>query len=338
MLIIPQFLELAFPMAFLLGLILAFGRLSGDSELVVMRASGISLRELVRPVALAAIFVFSLALYLSVSLRPWANTELGKTLFALAKQRLSSGLVAGVFNELGVLTVYAEKVEDGGSRLGNVLISDKRDEKQQRVFIAKYGQIFSNEMSRTLNLKLFDGSIHEGRGVDYNITSFDSNSVTLSEAELLNDESFRDGKKASEMSMQELRASIAELKSTQRSIDDGALTKKQEKQLAKQLVEFHRRFALPFSCLAVGFVGMVLGIQPSRGGKSWGLALNITFGILVITLYYFAMAFSTALGEEAILPAWLTMWLPNLLFSWLAYFLFQRAKNGWRLVKLCLKV
>lgn len=322
-LIIPQFLELAFPMAFLLGLILAFGRLSGDSELIVMRASGINLRQVIRPVVVCAFIVFALSLTISTSVRPWANMELGRTLFQLAKQRLSSGLVAGVFNDLGALTIYAGQVDEGGARLSKVLIADRRDVKQQRIFIAKYGQIFSNEASRTLNLKLYDGSIHEGRQLDYNITSFDSNSVTISEAELLNEEGSSEDKKANEMSFAELRSSIDRL----RAEKGGEPNKRIDRLLGKQLVEFHRRFALPFSCIAVGLIGVVLGIQPGRGGKSWGLALNLTIGILVITLYYFAMAFSTALAEQLVLPAWMIMWLPNLLFATLAYYLFRRMES-----------
>ncbi len=325
LLIVPQFLEIALPMALLLGLILAFGRLSGDSELVVMRASGVSLRELVKPVVIFAAFVTALSLWVSISVRPWANTELAVRLFQMAKQRLSSGLVSGVFNQLGALTIYAEKVDENGGKLSNVVISDRRGADEQQLFLAKYGQIFSNEATRTLNLRLYDGSIHEGRGANLNITSFDSNSVVISESELLQDEAEREGKKASGMSFSELQEQIAELKT--KKADTAARDPKLDISLARLLVEWHRRFSLPLSCLAVGLIGMVLGIQPSRGGKSWGMALNITVGILVITLYYFALAFATALGEQAVLPAWFIMWMPNGVFVFLAYYLYNKMES-----------
>jgi lipopolysaccharide export LptBFGC system permease protein LptF len=72
---------------------------------------------------------------------------------------------------------------------------------------------------------------------------------------------------------------------------------------------------------------MVLGIQPSRGGKSWGMALNITIGMLVITLYYFALAFSTALGEQGVVRPWMIMWVPNIIFLFLAGFLYNRMES-----------
>ena len=322
-LIIPQFLEIALPMALLLGLILAFGRLSGDSELVVMRASGISLRQLVRPVGLFAVLIAVISLAVSVSIRPWANTELGTTLFELAKRRLSSGLVSGVFNQLGALTIYAEKVDEGGGKLSNVVISDRRGADKQQLFLAKYGQIFSNENNRTLNLKLFDGTIQEGRGAELNVTYFDSNSVVISESELLEDDAAKEGKKSVEMSMNELEHDISDIKAKVNDSGDPKLLVS----LTRLLVEWHRRFSLPLSCLAVGLIGMVLGIQPSRGGKSWGMALNITIGMLVITFYYFALAFSTALGEQGVAPPWLVMWMPNLIFMCLAGFLYNRMES-----------
>lgn len=322
-LIVPQFLEIALPMALLLGLILAFGRLSGDSELVVMRASGISLRQLVRPVFLFTVVVMVISLAVSISIRPWANTELGTTLFELAKRRLSSGLISGVFNQLGALTIYAEKVDDGGGKLSNVVISDRRGAEQQQLFLAKYGQIFSNEGNRTLNLKLFDGTIQEGRGAELNVTYFDSNSVVISESELLEDDSAKDGKKPVEMSIEELEKDITEFQTKVSETGE----RKIFLSLTRLLVEWHRRLSLPLSCLAVGLIGMVLGIQPSRGGKSWGMALNITIGMLVITFYYFALAFSTALGEQGIVPPWMIMWVPNVVFLILAGFLYNRMES-----------
>ena len=323
LLIVPQFLEIALPMALLLGLILAFGRLSGDSELVVMRASGVSLREIVKPVVIFAIIVSSISLGVSVSLRPWANTELAVKLFELAKQRLSSGLVPGVFNQLGALTIYAERIDKGG-KLVNVVISDRRTVDAQQLFLAKYGQIFPNEANRTLNLKLFNGSIQEGRGADLNMTYFDSNSVVISESELLEDEAAKEGKKANGMSLGELENEINDLKIKQVETSDDP---KVMSSLSRDLVEWHRRFSLPLSCIAVGLIGMVLGIQPSRGGKSWGMALNISIGILVITLYYFALAFSTALGEQSVVPPWFIMWVPDLIFACLAFYLYNRMEH-----------
>src|SRR5690606_23890103 len=104
-------------------------------------------------------------------------------------------------------------------------------------------------------------------------------------------------------------------------------TKKILDQQARINVEFHRRFSVPISCLVVSLLGISLGVQPARGSKSWGMAVNIILGILVITLYYFAIAFSTALGEERTLPAALVMWIPNLLFGLLGLYVYRQIES-----------
>ena len=69
---------------------------------------------------------------------------------------------------------------------------------------------------------------------------------------------------------------------------------------------------------------MCLGIQPSRGDFSWGMSATIIVGVLAIILYYLGLALGTALGNESIAPAWLAMWVPNLLFFALAAWLFKQ--------------
>jgi lipopolysaccharide export system permease protein len=316
LLIVPQFMEIAIPMALLIGLIMAFSRLSADSELVVMRSAGVSIRQLTRPVILFALICALICLVLSLWVRPWANYRLGVGMFEMAKQRTSAGLTPGVFNEFGALSIYAEKIDSG--KLTKVSISDRRA--SPRNFIARHGQLMSDEYSRTITLRLFDGSIHEGWGLNYNMTYFDINNIVLQQDELIDGDLSKSGKKANEMYLPELRTA-------RNTIREAADTRKEELKAARYEVELHRRFVIPVSCLAVAFLGMALGVQPSKGGHSWGLAANVAVGILVVTVYYFVLAFSTALGEEALVPPWFIMWVPNVLFGLFAFFIFRRIES-----------
>ena len=335
--VVPQFLEIAIPMSLLLGAVLAFGRLSADSELIVMRASGVGMRQLLKPVMAFSLMAMLLSLLLSLVVRPWANYRLGVTMFEMAQQKASSGLIAGVFNEFGNLTIYSEKVGEQGGALKNVIIADRRSADQPRNFIAHHGSIVSDERSRTVSLRLYDGSIHEGKGLNYNVTDFDVNSIVIEQADLLGDEDTKEGKKANEMlatelfrASRELDARRDALRGEQDVVSDTGGGESGEKitlRAARFAVELHRRFVLPISCFVVAILGMALGVQPSRGGRSWGTSVNVTVGILLITLYYFVLAFATALGEQATLPAWAVMWLPNIVFSVLGVYLFRRIET-----------
>src|SRR5882762_10711025 len=79
--IMPAFLELTFPMAVLLGVLMGFGRMSGDRELIAARACGVSLYRLTVPVLGVALAVYALSSWLAFSVRPWANAHLHERLY-----------------------------------------------------------------------------------------------------------------------------------------------------------------------------------------------------------------------------------------------------------------
>lgn len=317
--VIPGFLEIALPMAVLLGVILAFGRLSADSELIVMRACGISLGTLARPLIEFSTITFFFTLVMSVYVRPWANNQLGEGLFEIAKVKASSGLTQGVFNDFGNLTIYAEKIKDHGERLQNVIIADRRDKNLKRTFIATRGQLLSEDSNRSLIMRLYDGSIHEGKGLSYNVTYFQNNNIFLSENDLLGDESAREGKKTKEMYIGELLSKIKRLKTNPREAN--------KNELARLSLELHSRFAIPVACFFVAFIAMALGIQPNRGGKSWNTTVNIITGILVIVAYYLFFGLTKAIGQQASTASGIVLWIPNLIFCALAFYLFIRVRN-----------
>lgn len=320
--VIPRFLEVALPMSLLLGVILAFSRLSIDSELVVLRATGISLKQLAVPVVIFAAIVFVASLAIALWVRPWANYRLGLGIFEIAKMRASAGLVAGVFNELGPLTIYSERIEDDGERLHNVIISDHREDGQSRTFIAKDGMVVGDSAKRTLTLRLFDGSIHQSTGLNYDLTNFDINNISLEEDELLEGGPTKGGKKSNEMFLEELSSSVAGLKSKLDTLPDD-----ERRTFATYLVEWHSRFAIPLSCFFVAVIAMALGIQPSRGGHAWGTVANVSAGILIIILYYALFALVSALSKNAAEAVWALMWAPNVLLALLAVALFRAMES-----------
>ena len=137
--IIPTFLEIALPMSTLLGVMLAFARMSGDSEVVVMRASGVSLLSFLRPIAIFACSIGALGLFVSCVLRPWGFESLSSALFQIARSKSTSGLTEGVFNKLGEITLYADSIDYQTGNLNRVIVDDKRDEIQRKVVVAKRG-------------------------------------------------------------------------------------------------------------------------------------------------------------------------------------------------------
>ena len=326
--IVPGFLELAIPMSLLLGIILAFGRLSADSELVVLRSVGLSLKQMAKPVILISFGCALITLLIGFYLRPWANWRLGQGVFQIAKSQAASGLQPSTFNKIGALTIYAEEIEGGGERLSNVVIGDNRDPQQKRTFIAKYGRIVSDPEMRSLKLELIDGSIQEGGSGKFGVTEFRVNGIELPQGELGVETNER-GKRTKELYIGEL---LEKIDSTETSNFD-ALNKSERRQFIKPRVELQRRLALPVSCVAISLIALSLGIQPSRGGSTWGASMNVAIGIATILIYYLLFAVATALAEQRIEVAWILMWLPNLIFFLGGIYLFRKiGSEAWMAV------
>lgn len=87
--LMPSFLVFTIPMAFLLAVLLAFGRLSADNEITVMKASGISLMQLMPPVLLCGLIATLLTLTISTLGVPWGNSAFKDLSFRVLKQNVA---------------------------------------------------------------------------------------------------------------------------------------------------------------------------------------------------------------------------------------------------------
>lgn len=322
--VVPGFLEIAIPMALLISVILLFSRLSLDSELVAMRTSGLTLLQLSLPIFAFAGFVWGCGLFISIWLRPWSDLMLGQGLFELAKLRASSGLVQGTFNPYGKLTIYAERIDPQNSRLYNLLIADAGSSGvEERIFFSKQGRIISDDQARQITLQLYDGSVQQGRGKDFNVTYFDINNFALDNDELLPSESGDvHRKKTRQLSTSELWTQISSLESQLPQLGSADLDR-----LHQSEVELHRRFAVPTSVLCVVLLALALGVQPSRSEKTLGAGMSVSLGAGIVVIYYLLTSFLNTLAEEGLAPAFVLCWLPNVLFLCGSFYVFRQIES-----------
>lgn len=307
--LLPAFLEVTVPMAMLLAILVAFGRLSADSEITALRSSGVSLYQLLPPVATFVVLVTAATAWLSFYARPWGNHGLRTALWDIARTRASAGIRAQVFNdEFPGLIIYAEEIGTG-DRLVRVLISDERDPKSQNTVFAREGYMISDAESATLTLRLLDGVIHSTDAASHTSyqTDFRSYDVNLDlRAALADTRERRDNPQ--ELGLEQLRAAIA----AKQAAGTPALP---------ELVEFHRKFSIPFACIVFGLVGVPLGVQPARAVRSRGFAVSLA----VIFLYYILLSTGQALAEQGTLPPVVGLWLPNVVLGTMGIVLLRRA-------------
>jgi lipopolysaccharide export system permease protein len=327
--IIPTFLEFAIPMATLLGITLAIARLSGDSEIIVLRASGISILQLIRPVVIFGAIITAFALYISVYLRPWGYQKLDDTLFEIAQTKTTAGLESGVFNQLGKIILYAEEVDSIEGNLKNVLLDDWRSEEERKIIVAKTGLISSNEETREILLILENGMIHEKTSEKYSVTKFQKNYLRLNAMELMGSNETEDKRKVRQISTSQLYDRITNGTGLPKFNNE----EDRKRNINEAKMELARRFALPFAAFLLALLGLALGIQPPRLQKVWGASFSIALGLLIFAFYFGLMSLGSVFGEKSILPISLAAWLPNIIIFFVAaHFIRQVGLEKWQSV------
>ena len=88
-------------------------------------------------------------------------------------------------------------------------------------------------------------------------------------------------------------------------------------------IEKHTRWAMPFSAIILTIMGVSLSSRKRRGGTGWNLAI----GIALAFSYILFQRFSQMFVFTGSLPAWLALWLPNILYAIITAFLYDRARR-----------
>ena len=301
----PSFLVFTIPMSVLLSTLISFGRLSGDSEITAFKASGLSLYQLFLPVS-----IFSIAAYLLTTVcvfygLPWGNRGFRTTLYKIAQSKADIEIKERVFNDMfDGLVVYVEKVPIQGEKMEGILIYDERDQEKTNTIFAKEGFLSSNPKSQEVILRLFNGDIHrfDSRANVYQKIKFNAYDLKLELAKAFT--AIGRKLKDKEMSIDEIKEKMEGRK--QKGEDITSLD-----------VELHKRYAFPFACIVFALIGVPLGIQPRRSGRSYGFV----FGILLLLGYYISLTGSEILALRGTIPPYMAGWAPNVIFGALGIYL-----------------
>jgi len=338
---LPSFLAYTLPMALLVAVLLAGGRLAGDLEIIACKAAGISALRLFRPVLIVAAGVTVVTAGLTLVVNPMASQEFQRQLFKILRARAVSGLTERVFNAtFGDVIVYVEDVSTSQVALRGLLVSDERNPKISRIITAREGRLLTDEDHRRLTLRLMNGAVSEadvlpaapaGPGSSaggsppaggaasaarYRLTSFSLYDMSLSVDSPLRG-SVRVEKPEKDLALSALRARLAELA-------------RDPIGRAPFLVEWHKRFAFPVAALVFALLAFPLAVRSHRGGRS--IALVGSLGIIVA--YYLIL---TTLENAALrlrLPVALAIWAPNLLFAAVGAAVFVATGREWPMPRL----
>jgi lipopolysaccharide export system permease protein len=311
-LILPTFLEMTVPMAFLLAILLGLGRMSNDQELLAMKASGVSPGQILWPMAALALVIAAATLFLTMFARPAANFALKRELYNIAKNRVGTALREKVFNDdFPKILIYVEEIVPPGNTAQGVLIVDRRDKAREDIILGKVARISTDEETNTLGLRLFDGSIYERENTrpGFSQTRFNIYDFKLDLDDLIGPVRQKEsGPK--EMQVSELLAAIE------------AKQNRGEKTIPETM-ELHQRISFGFAPLVFCLLGVSMTLVPrtSRTNRSWGFMLCLFW----LMTYYALLSLGKALGDKTILHPLPAVWLPNLVVGGIGLQFFRHA-------------
>jgi LPS export ABC transporter permease LptG/LPS export ABC transporter permease LptF len=307
--LLPSIFSVTIPMAFLMGVLLAFGRLASDSEIVALRASGISPARLLRPVLALAALAGMVTFYVVAVALPVANQTYREIAFAVMVSKARTGVTSRVFNDDlapgGSVMIYVSDIPAESGLWKDVFIHDLRHPQQPNVILARSGRLVIDEPNKRVELDLQKGTKYSFNASD--ATAFHQERFVSGQFPLPYDELFPKlplSKGDRELTLDELQGKVKELKAQGR----GRL------EYGRFEVEYHKKFAIPAACLVFGLLGLGLSLGSKKEARSAAFGLAIA----VIFVYYVIIRLGEQAGDTGMMPPILAMWGANLVLGALA--------------------
>ncbi|MBD3368189.1 MAG: LptF/LptG family permease [Candidatus Eisenbacteria bacterium] len=203
---------LAVPMAVMVAVLTAFGRLAGDNEITALRATGTSVFRLILPVLAASVLVAAGLFTFGNAFLPTANHRLKTLLVDIHKVRPLATIEPGVLTELpGGYMILVSEIDRGTNEIFDVRIHRFEGEKPVQTIISESGVVSTVPSRDLLKIELMDGEIHELDPEDptrYNRLVFDRHAINVVESggTLSRSDSSRRGDR--ELSLEELAERI----------------------------------------------------------------------------------------------------------------------------------
>jgi LPS export ABC transporter permease LptG len=336
-------------MSLLFGILIAVGRLSSDSEIVAMRALGISTRTIYRPVFLFSFLMAVLNFYLINSVMPESNRQFVALQAELTTSAAENVVKPQVFHTgYANLMIYVDDVDSATGQWKGVFVADSRTDESmdpstpqemsanltapqdqedlaglsqqgagQRIIVAKTGNLALIGPSKEIwmNLRGAETHVWDPRRTDrYDLTRNETQRIRLPSV----GGSFDAGTLGRSLREMDLRQLLEQQRKYARGTGEN---NRVARNMAR--VEIHKKFAIPFACIAFGVIGLPLGITNRRGGKSSGFTLSI--GIIVF--YYLMLINGEHLATNGKIPAALGIWGANVILLVVGIFLITRANR-----------
>jgi LPS export ABC transporter permease LptF/LPS export ABC transporter permease LptG len=305
--VLPPVLVFTIPMAVLVGVLIGLGRLSADSEIVALHASGISLRRLLVPIGFFALGGSMLTLLITFWLSPLSL----RTLRGLENRILSSqapfAVQPRVFDErFPHWVLYVQDVTEAATHWSDVFLVSSGGAQTSTITTAKDALILAGPDANQVEIHLDAGGTHEydPREPDrYNVTTFGTMNIPID---------------TSASAAGPARASV-----TDNEEYLPALLAAQGPAWRDAHIEIQHRIAFPAACLVFALLGVPIGVRPRRGGRAAGMILTL----VLIGGYYFIFVTGDHMARQGSISPWLGIWAANIIAAFVGFIFLRRIET-----------
>lgn len=298
--LLPQALGITIPMALLVGLLVALGRLSADRETVALQACGVSVWSLLRPVAVLAAIGWAATSWVLIVAMPRANQDYREIIYSIVAARAESEVKPRVFFEdFPNLVLYVRDTAQDGRGWRDVFLADTRKVNQPEVFVAARAHLVLDREARRVDMVLENGTRHRATPDDtskYEVQRFASMTLGLDPEAVFPRSGLQKGD--NELTLADLRAEIAR-------------RAEQNLPFHNQVMTIQKKFSIPVACLVFAVLALGLGASNRKDGKQSSFVVAIG----VIFVYYIFMYTGESMAKAKWIPAEVAMWIPNIILG-----------------------
>ena len=297
-LVMPFFVTATIPIALFFSIIVTFGKFSFNNEILALKAAGIGVMTMVRPVLAVCVATYVISSLLMIYVLPWTNHASRETLLKIAKKSIGAIQRGKTFTRLSDdILIYVDTTSVRDGTLKGVFIYNTIDKDLPYVITAEEGSVIVGEDAGRPVFNLRNGTLQykDERGMRLDFIHFLSHNFVAPSLSEPSVSGFVLIKK--EYYLEELLEKIKQLRHS-------------KNEQLEFLYVLHRKFSLPFACIVMGMVGMFLGMKTKVGTGFIG----VLWGIFFVMLYYLLMLAGERMIYQQIVGPLIGAWLPNLVF------------------------
>ncbi len=327
--ILPFSLTFTIPWGFLTAVLLVFGKMSAENELIALRSSGISIPRICLPVAGIALVLVGICLWINVDVAPRAQVKMKEALFNIATSNpLAMFGSDKVIDEFPGKKIYVE--QNDGPELKNILVYEMSEQFDPvKVVFARRGMISTDVANKRLLLQLFGARFEErDQNEPQNVLKI-RQGITAKETTfpISLEELYEKNKRRKGLSTLTIRELLERLN----AVDPPSSKQLSPERIAKELAqkaedhsaartEVSKRFSFALATFAFGLIGVPLAITAHRKETSIGFMLSL---VVAFVYFFFIILADTVRSNPKFYPEYV-VWMPNVLCLGLGIWLFRR--------------